>query len=172
MERQFYHCDFGYFCCEAYAGQSTSYGSENPRTELRELDSVGTTELEWDGSDTNVMNWKVQVLELPSSGEPCFGQVHETTDTYDDIIRVQFEGKPNQSSGDAKKNIMGWVTEDDPEYTGDSYVTGTFALGTTMDLSLSFTNNVVNFVQNNDASSTTLFTSASEIHSPKESLEE
>lgn len=125
-----------FFKC--YAGYPTSSGSGNPRTELREMIADGSDEIYWDGrSGTNRMEWKVAVNQLPSSGKLCFGQIHGPSDSYDDVIRIQFEGDPSQSSGDVRLKIMGWVTEENDDGSGD-FIDGNWALDQEMHLELIF----------------------------------
>ncbi|MBB3699873.1 polysaccharide lyase family 7 protein [Flammeovirga yaeyamensis] len=130
-----------FFKC--YAGYPTSSGSGNPRTELRELTADGSSNIYWDGgSGINRMEWKVTVNQLPSSGKVCFGQIHGPSNSYDDVIRVQYEGDPNQSSGSARLKIMGWVTEENDDMSGD-FIDGNWALDQEMHLELVFENSNV-----------------------------
>ncbi|NLR94326.1 polysaccharide lyase family 7 protein [Flammeovirga agarivorans] len=145
-----------FFKC--YAGYPTSSGSGNPRTELRELTANGSSNIYWDGgSGTNRMEWKVTVNQLPSSGKLCFGQIHGPSNSYDDVIRVQFEGNPNQSSGSARMKIMGWVTEENGDKSGD-FIDGNWALDQEMHLELIFENsNVVLYSISSSGSRTEIY---------------
>ncbi|MBB6459695.1 polysaccharide lyase family 7 protein [Flammeovirga kamogawensis] len=143
---------------KCYAGYPTSSGSGNPRTELREMNSSGSDEIEWDGdSGTNRMEWKVRVDQLPSSGKVCFGQIHGPSDTYDDVIRVQFQGDPNQSSGAVRLKIMGWVTEKNDDNEGD-FIDGNWTVGGEMHFRLIFENtNVVLYNISSSGSATEIY---------------
>jgi len=146
-----------YFRC--YSGSPTSDGSGNPRVELREMTSDGSDEIYWDGTsdDSNIMEWKVSVERLPSSGKLCFGQIHGPSDTFDDIIRVQAQGDGNQSSGEVRMRILGWVTEDDG---GDDETGFYFDLGEELYLRLDMTGGVVTLylLESDGSVSSTLFT--------------
>ncbi|NME69282.1 polysaccharide lyase family 7 protein [Flammeovirga aprica] len=144
-----------FFKC--YAGYPTSSGSGNPRTELRELTANGSSNIYWDGgSGTNRMEWKVTVNQLPSSGKLCFGQIHGPSSSYDDVIRVQYEGDPNQSSGSARLKIMGWVTEENGDFSGD-FIDGNWALDQEMHLELIFENSNVVLYSINNGSRTEIY---------------
>jgi hypothetical protein len=73
------------------AGAPTTSGSSNPRCELREMTSTGTSTVAWNMTTSNVyrMDGICKVTQTPSSGKVCFGQIHSTLDSYDDVIRVQ-----------------------------------------------------------------------------------
>ncbi|OHX64089.1 polysaccharide lyase family 7 protein [Flammeovirga pacifica] len=138
-----FYADGGKVYFKCYAGYPTSSGSGNPRTELRELTANGSSNIYWDGgSGVNRMEWKVSVNQLPSSGKICFGQIHGPSDSYDDVIRVQFEGDPSQSSGAVRLKIMGWVTEENDDKSGD-FIDGNWALDQEMHLELIFENSNV-----------------------------
>lgn len=102
-----------YFKC--YRGLGTSENSENPRVELREMTNGQLAS--WDGNiGTNSMEWTVRVEQLPmdadgSGGILCFGQIHGPSGTVDDVIRVQFLGEENQSTGPVRLKISGYITE-------------------------------------------------------------
>lgn len=139
-----------------FVGSPTSSGSGNPRTELREMVADGSRVIYWDGTGSKVhkMQWKVRVDRLPSSGKICFGQIHDKTDFYDDVIRVQFEGSPNQTSGSVKMKIMGWVTEKNGDRKGD-FVGSGWQVGQEMNLELTFGNKkvVLNRINSNGSRS-------------------
>lgn len=107
-----------YFKC--WRGAGTSSSSQNPRVELRER--INGSDASWNGSSgTHTMTWTVKVNKLPkgsdgSSGVLCFGQIHGPSTNssgveVDDIIRVQFLGTANQSTGSCKLKISGYITE-------------------------------------------------------------
>lgn len=127
-----------------FVGSPTSSGSGNPRTELREMTANGSNEIYWSGTGSKVhkMQWRVRVDRLPSSGKICFGQIHDKTDFFDDVIRVQFEGSPNQTSGSVRMKIMGWVTEENGDKKGD-FVGSGWQIGKEMNLELTFGNKKV-----------------------------
>ena len=109
----------GYAAFKCHAGNPTSSGSGNMRSELRELNGSGN-EIEWDGTTGTLhkMTYKVQVRQLPSSGKVCFGQIHGSG-SFDDVIRVQLEDRnedrtANNGSGSGTFEVIvkGYVTED------------------------------------------------------------
>ena len=106
--------EWTYFKC--YRGLGGSATSQNPRVELREMKNGDLAK--WDGSKgNNTMSWTVRVDQLPKStsgndGVLCFGQIHGPGSTVDDVIRVQFLGQPDQSSGNVRLKISGYITEE------------------------------------------------------------
>ncbi len=111
-ESHFFFENNGYATFRCYPGSPTSGGSSNPRSELREEIDGGSNY--WDGT-TNTersMKWRFKVEDLPPSGKLCFGQIHERSDKFDDVIRVQVEGSAGQNSGSVKLRILGYVTEE------------------------------------------------------------
>jgi hypothetical protein len=110
--------EWTFFKC--YRGLEGSSSSGNPRSELREMmDGDDDT---WTNSGTNRMRWTARVDQLAKShnsdagGKVCIGQIHGPSGTYDDVIRVQFEGTAAQSTGAVSLVVNGWVCEDE---TGD-----------------------------------------------------
>jgi len=145
---------------QVWSGSDTSSGSGNPRMELRELTTNGNNNIYWDGT-TNTehsMKWKVRVDRLPSSGKLCFGQIHDKTDFFDDIIRVQCQGSANQTSGSVKFRINGYVTE---ELEGQGKTIGNFDIGEVLYLELTYRNSIVKLYELSDSGNRTktLFTS-------------
>ncbi|WP_281988144.1 polysaccharide lyase family 7 protein [Aquimarina aggregata] len=145
---------------QVWAGSDTSSGSGNPRMELRELTANGNNNIFWDGttSKEHRMKWKVRVDRLPSSGKVCFGQIHDKTDFFDDVIRVQCQGNANQTSGSVKLRINGYVTE---ELEGGGKTVGSFNLGEEMYFELTYKNSVVKLYELNSSGNRikTIFTS-------------
>ncbi|NRT14923.1 hypothetical protein HNP99_001267 [Flavobacterium sp. 28A] len=136
-----------YFKC--YRGLGTSSNSSNPRVELREL--ISGNEASWDGSTgTHTMTWTVKVDKLPkgengTSGTLCFGQIHgpeknKSGVAVDDIIRVQFDGAANQSTGAVKLKVSGYITE--KVLGGSKSFTG-YSLGTTYTFTIKYTGSTV-----------------------------
>lgn len=129
---------------KTYSGSDTSSGSGNPRTELRELTSNGSSEINWNGTDSSVdrMVWKVRVSRLPSSGKIAFGQIHaKSGSSFDDVLRVQAQGSANQTSGPVRLRILGWVTENSNSGTDNNTETGFgFNLNTDITLELKMVN--------------------------------
>lgn len=136
-----------YFKC--YRGLGTSSNSSNPRVELRELSSGN--EASWDGSSgTHTMTFTVKVDKLPkgesgTTGTLCFGQIHgpeknKSGVEVDDIIRVQFDGAANQSTGDVKLKVSGYITE--KVLGGSKSYTG-YSLGTTYTFTIKYTASTV-----------------------------
>lgn len=132
-----------YFKC--YRGLGTSSNSSNPRVELRELNNGSSAS--WDGSvGTHTMTWTVKVDKLPkgengTTGVLCFGQIHGPSTNssgvaVDDIIRVQFDGAANQSTGTVKLKISGYITE--KVLGGSKSFTG-YSLGTSYTFTIKYT---------------------------------
>jgi hypothetical protein len=75
------------------AGSPTTSGSDNPRSELREMKNDGTNnnEIAWSMTTSTVYKQEgiCKVTNTPSSGKLAFAQIHSTLDSYDDIIRLQ-----------------------------------------------------------------------------------
>ncbi len=128
---------------KAYVGNATSSGSGNPRCELREMTADGNSRIYWDGTTSKLhrMRWRVRVNKLPESGKLCFGQIHDKTDKFDDVIRVQFQGQAFQTSGNAKMKINGYVTEELGDKKSDDV--GSFPLGQEIYLELTYQNSRV-----------------------------
>ena len=152
----------GYAYFKVYPGNATSSGSSNPRTELREMNAAGTAVLNWDGSANieHKMKWKVRVDNLPASGKLCFGQIHSTGSTYDDVIRVQVQGTNGQSSGGVTLRILGYATET-LLGSGQSVSSFTFNMKTEYYFELTMQNQIVKLyaLDANGARTATLFTS-------------
>jgi len=100
----------------ADAGDPTTGNSDNPRSELREMEAGGVNEIGWDAesSKKRVLNCKFQIVKLPSSGKVCFMQIHgdEDYDGWDDAIRLQVRGSANASSGKVTMYVMGDVVNE------------------------------------------------------------
>ena len=145
---------------QVWAGSDTSSGSGNPRMELRELTSNGSNNIFWDGTTNKEhrMRWRVRVDRLPSSGKVCFGQIHDKTDFFDDVIRVQCQGNANQTSGSVKLRINGYVTE---ELEGGGKTVGNFNLGQELYFELTYQNSIVKLYELNNSGNRirTIFTS-------------
>ena len=145
---------------KAHTGNPTSSGSGNPRSELRELTANGSDNIYWNGttSKEHRMIWKVKVDHLPQSGKVCFGQIHDRTDKFDDVIRVQCQGDPFQNSGEITLRINGYVTE---VLEGGGKSVGTIQIGQELYYELTYQNSVVKLYELNSSGSRvkTIFTS-------------
>lgn len=117
----YYYTDGTWTWFKCYRGLGTSQNSSNPRVELRELNGSGGL-ASWDGSiGTHTMEWDVRVDRLPrdadgKGGVLCFGQIHGPSPNndgvdVDDIIRVQFIGDEDQTTGGVRLKISGYITE-------------------------------------------------------------
>ncbi|MBU3028281.1 polysaccharide lyase family 7 protein [Zobellia galactanivorans] len=140
-----------YFKC--YRGLGGSANSQNPRVELREMDNGNLAS--WTGdSGTHTMEWTVQVNQLPQDtdgdgGVLCFGQIHGPSKNsdgveVDDVVRVQFIGEENQSSGSVKLKISGYVTEEQ----GGSQTFSGYSLDTTYNCKLVYSGGYVELFMN------------------------
>ncbi len=145
---------------KAHVGNPTSSGSGNPRSELRELTADGSKNIYWNGttSKEHRMLWKVKVDRLPQSGKVCFGQIHDKTKKFDDVIRVQCQGKGGQTSGKISMRINGYVTE---VLEGGGKTVGSFNIEEEMYLELTYKNSIVKLYElnNNGVRIKTIFTS-------------
>ncbi len=135
--------EWTYFKC--YRGLGGSANSSNPRVELREL--INGNLANWDAKNgNNTMTWTVRVDQLPKSksgkdGVLCFGQIHGPSSTVDDVIRVQFIGDPDQSSGNVRIKISGYITED--VLGGSKILSGTYKLDTSYTFKLVYNDGLV-----------------------------
>ncbi|WP_378173368.1 RICIN domain-containing protein [Aquimarina sp. SS2-1] len=159
-ESHFFFEKNGYAAFRCYPGNPTSGGSSNPRSELREKVNGGDNY--WDGT-TNTehsMKWRFRIEDLPPSGKLCFGQIHEKSDRYDDVIRVQVQGSSGQNSGSIDLRILGYVTEE-VEGSGRT-IDFDMNMDTEYYFELTMKNSVVRLYQLNNSGSRvrTLFTSA------------
>ena len=112
----FYELD-GWAVFECYRGLGTSKNSENPRTELRELDGNGN-QASWRNEENNSMQFTFRVDQLSNDvdnedGVVSIGQIHGPSgnSNVDDIVRVQFHGDAGQKSGDVRIKISGDVAD-------------------------------------------------------------
>ncbi|WP_109299110.1 polysaccharide lyase family 7 protein [Aquimarina sp. AU474] len=135
--------EWTYFKC--YRGLGGSANSSNPRVELRELTNGNLSN--WDAKNgNNTMTWTVRVDQLPKSksgkdGVLCFGQIHGPSNTVDDVIRVQFIGEPDQSSGNVRIKISGYITEE--VLGGSRILSGTYKLDTSYTFKLVYNDGLV-----------------------------
>ncbi len=163
--RDWFYPSNGWAYFKTYPGNPTSGGSSNPRTELREMNSNGSNEIEWDGTNNteHSMKWTVRVDDLPPSGKLCFGQIHaESGSRFDDVIRIQVEGSSGQNSGEVKLRLLGYATE---EILGSGQTVSSYNM--TMDAThrfeLTMRNKIVRLysLNSNGSRNRTLFTSQS-----------
>ncbi|MDO5972149.1 polysaccharide lyase family 7 protein [Flavivirga aquimarina] len=155
----------GYAYFKTYPGNPTSSsGTSNPRTELREMTSNGSSLIHWDGttSTEHSMKWTVRVDDLPPSGKVCFGQIHAISgSSFDDILRVQVQGSSGQNSGSVTLRLLGYATED-LLGSGQS-INFNFNMDTAYSFELTMQNKIVKLYALNSSGSrtSTLFTSGS-----------
>jgi hypothetical protein len=135
--------EWTYFKC--YRGLGGSANSGNPRVELREMNNGNLAS--WNGgSGNNTMTFTVRVDRLPqdadnNGGVLCFAQIHGPSNTVDDVIRVQFIGDENQTSGGVRLKISGYITED---VQGSSLIIDNgYQLQTSYTFKISYNNGVV-----------------------------
>jgi len=135
--------EWTFFKC--YRGLGGSANSGNPRVELREMSNGNLAS--WNGgSGNNTMTFTVRVDRLPqdadnNGGVLCFAQIHGPSNTVDDVIRVQFIGNENQSSGGVRMKISGYITED---VQGSSLIIDNgYQLNTSYTFKISYNNGVV-----------------------------
>ncbi|UXP32493.1 RICIN domain-containing protein [Reichenbachiella agarivorans] len=148
-DANYFYVDGDYAVFRVYRGQPGSSNSGNPRVELREMKNGN--EAAWSGSSgNNTMTWVARIDQLGKSasgndGVTCFGQIHGDGDTVDDVIRVQFLGSVNQSSGAVKLKISGYVTE---ELQGGSKTYTGYSLDTDYTFKLTYNSSTVKFYVN------------------------
>ncbi len=148
--------EWTFFKC--YRGLGGSATSGNPRVELREMSNGNLAS--WNGgSGNNTMTFTVRVDRLPqdadnSGGVLCFAQIHGPNNTVDDVIRVQFIGSENQSSGGVRMKISGYITE--VVRGGSLIIDNGYQLNTSYTFKISYNNGVVKVFQG----STEIFTQA------------
>jgi len=94
------------------------------------------------------MKWKVRVDRLPQSGKVCFGQIHDKTDKFDDVIRIQCQGSGGQTSGSIRMRINGYVTE---VLEGGGKTVGEFNMGEEMYLECTYQNSIVKLYELNSS---------------------
>lgn len=153
----------GYAYFKTYPGNpKSSSGTSNPRTELREMTSNGSTEIHWDGttSTEHSMKWTARVDDLPPSGKLCFGQIHaKSGSSFDDILRVQVEGSSGQNSGSVTLRLLGYATE---QLLGSGQsISFSFNMDTAYSFEVTMQNKIVKLYALNSSGSrtSTLFTS-------------
>ncbi|WP_430413163.1 polysaccharide lyase family 7 protein [Kordia sp.] len=162
--------EWTFFKC--YRGLGGSATSGNPRVELREMSNGNLAN--WSGSSgNNSMTFTVRVDRLPASaalddgnvveknnGVLCFAQIHGPNNTVDDVIRLQFYGDRNQSSGGVRLKIGGYITED--VLNGSVFIDNGYQLGSSYTFKISYNNGVVKvFDGSNEIFSQAIGTNAS-----------
>ncbi|MGH1384660.1 polysaccharide lyase family 7 protein [Kordia sp.] len=162
--------EWTYFKC--YRGLGGSATSGNPRVELREMSNGNLAN--WSGSSgNNTMTFTVRVDKLPASakivngsvqeqdnGVLCFAQIHGPNNTVDDVIRLQFYGDRDQSSGGVRLKISGYITEE--VLNGSVFVDNGYQLGASYTFKISYNNGVVKvFDGSNEIFSQAIGTNAS-----------
>ena len=141
----YFYTDGTWTFFKVYRGLGGSRRSGNPRVELREL--VNGRLASWDGSSgNNSMTWTVRVDRLPKDtdgrgGVLCFGQIHGPSNGTDDVIRVQFIGDEDQTTGPVRLKISGYITE---EVLGGSVILDRgYRLDTAYTFRLTYNNGIV-----------------------------
>lgn len=148
-DANYFYTDGTWTYFKTWRGLKTSSSSSNPRVELRER--IGGVDAKWDGSSgTHTMTFTVKVSQLPkgedgTTGVLCFGQIHGPSTNssgveVDDIIRCQFLGTANQTTGSVKLKISGYITE---TVLGGSKSYDGYALGTEYTFTIKYTGSTV-----------------------------
>lgn len=149
----YFNTDGEWVFFKCYRGLGGSANSQNPRVELREMNNGNLAS--WSGdSGTHTMEWTVQVNQLPQDtdgdgGVLCFGQIHGPSTNsdgveVDDVVRVQFIGDENQSSGSVSLKISGYVTEKQ----GGSQTFSGYSLDTTYNCKLVYSGGYIELYMN------------------------
>ncbi len=142
--------EWTYFKC--YRGLGGSANSGNPRVELREMSNGNLAS--WNGSNgNNTMTFTVRVDQLPKDADNdggilCFAQIHGPSNTVDDVIRVQFKGDSDQSSGNVKLKISGYITEE--VLNGSVTLSQNFQLDTSYTFKITYNNGIVKLFEGNN----------------------
>lgn len=168
---EFFYAENGFAYFKCFRGSDTSVGSSNPREELREIND-GDDNYVWDGdAGKHTMDWTVRVDQLPEDtdgdgGVLCFGQIHGPSESQgfnddgvdvDDTIRVQFIGDENQSSGNVRLKISGYITENQG---GSLTLSTAYQLGSEYDFRITMENGLISVhVDNSEVFSRQLATS-------------
>lgn len=99
-------------------GACTTGGSENPRSELREMNADGSNEYNWQpSSGTHRMIIRQKVTELNVSGDSAgvvIGQIHDVSKSIDDYTVFRLEGKTLYAFVDGKKSKSKVIDADFP----------------------------------------------------------
>lgn len=97
---------------------TTSAGTTNTRTELREMPANGDGENGWDanGSTLRTLEFRVRIMQTPKSKKLAFAQIHDFGQAaWDDLLRVQIESNvENAQVGDTGTiYLLGDLIEED-----------------------------------------------------------
>lgn len=118
-------------------GACTTGGSENPRSELREMNADGSNEYNWDPSKgTHRMIIRQKVTELAVQGDSAgvvIGQIHDVGKDIDDYTVFRLEGKTLYAFVDGKKSKS-------------KVIDSNFPLNQEISLGFSVENNAVKFL--------------------------
>ncbi|MFD0860986.1 polysaccharide lyase family 7 protein [Sungkyunkwania multivorans] len=145
VDPNYFYTDGEWTFFKCYRGTESSSGSGNPRVELRELKNGNLAS--WDGSNgNNSMSFTLRVDRLPEDrdgrgGVLCFAQIHGPSSTVDDVIRVQFIGDENQSSGGVRMKISGYITEE--VQGGSKIIDRGYRLNTSYTFKITYNNGIV-----------------------------
>ena len=170
-DSNYFYTDDEWTFFKCYRGLGGSATSGNPRVELREMSNGNLAN--WNGSSgSNTMTFTVRVDRLPASaklsngnvveqdnGVLCFAQIHGPNNTVDDVIRLQFYGDRDQTSGGVRLKIGGYITED--VLNGSVFIDNGYQLGASYTFKISYNNGVVKvFDGSNEIFSQAIGTSA------------
>lgn len=118
-------------------GACTTGGSDNPRSELREMSADGSKEYNWDPSKgTHRMIIRQKVTELNVKGDSAgvvIGQIHDVGKDIDDYTVFRLEGKTLYAFVDGKKSKS-------------KVIDSNFPLNQEISLGFSVENNTVKFL--------------------------
>lgn len=132
-------------------GACTTGGSENPRSELREMNTDGSKEYNWDPSKgTHRMIIRQKVTELNVKGDSAgvvIGQIHDVGKDIDDYTVFRLEGKTLYAFVDGKKSKSKVIDKN-------------FPLNQEISLGFSVENNTVKFLYDRNGGA-----QPSEVHS-------
>ena len=78
------------FWCPVIGG--TTLNSSYPRSELREMIDPLTTDVNWLGAGTHILNAQCKVTQLPSSGKVIIGQIHSKTGNAYPLLKLEYDG--------------------------------------------------------------------------------
>jgi hypothetical protein len=125
---------------------ATTSGSDNPRSELREMKDDGKNSASWSstsGTHSMIVEQSVDVLPIGTKPVVVAGQIH---DSDDDITVIRVEGNTyNSNTGDKALNSI-WITNGD---TAHGYlVTNSYKLGDKFSIGFKVSNGKINYVYN------------------------
>ncbi len=126
-------------------GETTS-GSNNPRSELREMKNDGKDNASWSSTSGNhsmIIEQSVDILPIGDKPVVVAGQIHDSDDDVT-VFRIE-SNKYGGNTGDGNLNSI-WITDGDT--THGYLVTNSYALGHKFSIGFKVSNGKINYVYN------------------------